>query len=411
VGAGREPEPAGRQSGRVLAIVAPGQGAQTPGFLTPWLEEPGFRARFEWLSTVASLDLVHYGTEADAEAIRATEIAQPLLVATGLVAALGIFPHPTDAFGKVSVVAGHSVGELTAAAGARVISAEQAMVLVRERGKAMAAAAGVAATGMTAVLGGDREEVLAVIEKHGLVAANDNGPGQVVAAGTMDQLQALADEPPEKARLMPLSVAGAFHTHHMEPAVEHLASLARSVSVHDPRTRFVSNRDGQVVHDGRDVLRRIVGQIANPVRWDLCLDTFADLGVTGVLEMPPAGTLTGIARRALKGVETFALKSPDQLDEAKAFCDKHGEFAEIDTTPTWRMVVSPAKGTFHIAAEAAAAEMLSSGSPIGEVASLRDRIEVTAAHGGQVVEWLVEDGDLVSPGQPLLRLHPEGGAA
>jgi [acyl-carrier-protein] S-malonyltransferase len=395
----------------VLVIVAPGQGAQTPGFLTPWLAEPEFRARFEWLSTVASLDLVHYGTEADADTIRATEIAQPLLVATGLVAALGIFPHPTDAFGKVSAVAGHSVGELTAAAGARVITAEQAMVLVRERGKAMAAAAAVTATGMTAVLGGDREQVLAVIEKHGLVAANDNGPGQVVAAGTMEQLQALADEPPEKARLVPLSVAGAFHTQHMEPAVAHLGSLARSVSVHDPRTRFVSNRDGQVVHDGRDVLRRIVGQIANPVRWDLCMDTFADLGVTGVLEMPPAGTLTGIAKRALRGVETFALKTPDQLDEAKAFCDKHGEFAEIDTTPTWRMVVSPAKGTFHIAAEAAAAELLPSGSPIGEVASLRDRISVTAAHGGQVVEWLVEDGDLVSPGQPLLRLHPEGAAS
>lgn len=395
----------------MLVIVAPGQGAQSPGFLTPWLESPEFRARFEWLSTVASLDLVHYGTEADAEEIRRTEIAQPLLVATGLVAALGIFPHPTDAFGKVSAVAGHSVGELTAAAGARVITAEQAMVLVRERGKAMAQAAAVTETGMTAVLGGDPDEVLATIEKHGLTAANNNGPGQVVAAGTTEQLAALAEEPPAKARLTSLSVAGAFHTHHMEPAVGHLASLARSVSVHDPRTRFVSNRDGQVVHDGRDVLRRIVGQIANPVRWDLCLDTFADLGVTGILEMPPAGTLTGIAKRALKGVETFALKGPDQLDEARAFCDKHGEFAEIDTSPTWRMVVSPAKGTFHVSEEAADADLLPSGTRIGEVASLRDRIAVTAAHGGQVVEWLVEDGDLVSPGQPLIRLHPEGGAA
>src|SRR4051812_41887342 len=209
--------PAGGQSGTVLVIVAPGQGAQTPGFLNPWLESPDFRNRFEWLSTVASLDLIHYGTEADADEIRRTEIAQPLLVATGLVAALGIFPHPTDAFGKVSAVAGHSVGELTAAAGARVISAEQAMVLVRERGKAMAEAAAVTATGMTAVLGGDRENVLAVLEKHGLVAANDNGPGQVVAAGTLEELQALADEPPEKARLVPLSVAGALHTPPQEP--------------------------------------------------------------------------------------------------------------------------------------------------------------------------------------------------
>jgi [acyl-carrier-protein] S-malonyltransferase len=275
----------------------------------------------------------------------------------------------------------------------------------------MAAAAAKTPTGMTAVLGGDREEVLALLEKHGLTAANDNGPGQIVAAGTLEQLQALADEPPEKARLVPLSVAGAFHTEHMKPAVGHLGALARSVSVHDPRTRFVSNKDGQVVHDGVDVLRRIVGQIANPVRWDLCMDAFADLGVTGILEMPPAGTLTGIAKRALKGVETFALKGPDQLEAARAFCDKHGEFAELDSSPTWRMVVSPAKGTFHIAAEAADADILDAGSPIGEVASLRDRISVSAAHGGQVVEWLVEDGDPVSPGQPLLRLHPAGSAS
>ncbi len=309
----------------MLVIVAPGQGAQSPGFLTPWLEDPTFAARFDWLATVAGIDLAHYGTEADADTIRDTKIAQPLLVATGLVAALDLFPHPADAFARIGAVAGHSVGELTAAAGARVITAEQAMVLVRERGNAMADAAATTATGMTAVLGGEREEVLAVIERHGLTPANDNGAGQVVAAGTMEQLAAFADAPPAKARLIPLSVAGAFHTSHMEPAVDRLTSLARSVSTHDPRTSVISNRDGQVVHDGRDVLRRMVGQIAHPVRWDLCMETMADLGVTGILEMPPAGTLTGIAKRALKGVETFALKTPDQLDDARDFCDKHGE--------------------------------------------------------------------------------------
>jgi [acyl-carrier-protein] S-malonyltransferase len=395
----------------VLVIVAPGQGAQSPGFLTPWLEDPTFASRLHWLSTVAGLDLAHFGTEADADTIRDTKIAQPLLVATGLVAALSLFPHPTDAFGKVGAVAGHSVGELTAAAGARVITAEQAMVLVRERGNAMARAAAATPTGMTAVLGGDREEVLAALAKHGLTPANDNGPGQIVAAGTVEQLAALADDPPAKARLMPLSVAGAFHTEHMAPAVGHLGTLARSVSVHDPRTRLISNRDGQVVHEGQEVLRRIVGQIASPVRWDLCLETMEDLGVTGILEMPPAGTLTGIAKRALKGVETFALKTPDQLDAAREFCAKHGETSEMDSSPTWRMVVSPVKGTFHMASDAADADVLAAGAPIGDVASLRDRISVTAAHGGQVVEWLVEDGDLVSPGQPLIRLHPEGGAA
>ncbi|MDP3894628.1 ACP S-malonyltransferase [Nocardioides sp.] len=309
----------------MLVIVAPGQGAQSPGFLQPWLEDPTFRARFDWLSTVAGVDLVRHGTESDAETIRATEVAQPLLVAAALVAALEVLPKPSEGRALVGAVAGHSVGELAAAAGAGVITAEQAMVLVRERGRAMAEAAAVTSTGMTAVLGGDRDEVLSVLGQHGLTPANDNGPGQIVSAGTADQLAALADAPPAKARLIPLSVAGAFHTEHMQPAVGHLAHLARSVSTHPPRTRIISNRDGAVVDDGREVLDRIVGQIASPVRWDLCLSTMADLGVTGLLELPPAGTLTGIARRALKGVDTFALKTPDQLDDARAFVTKHGE--------------------------------------------------------------------------------------
>ncbi len=390
-------------------IVAPGQGAQSPGFLSPWLEDPTFASRFGWLSTVAGLDLAHYGTEADAETIKDTQIAQPLLVATGLVAALQLFPRPTDAFTQIGAVAGHSVGELTAAAGARAITAEQAMVLVRERGRAMAEAAAVTPTGMTAVLGGDRDEVLAAIDKQGLTPANDNGPGQIVAAGTIDQLAAFAAEAPAKARLVPLSVAGAFHTDHMRPAVGHLAELARSVSTHDPRTPVISNRDGQVVRDGHDLLERIVGQIASPVRWDLCLETMQDLGVTGLLEMPPAGTLAGIAKRALKGVETLALKTPDQLDDARRFCAEHGQAPLVEAAPTWRLVVSPSQGTFHRAQEAAGAETFADGATIGEVATVQDSSPVIATDGGQVVEWLVQDGDPVSPGQPLLRLHPEVG--
>ncbi len=358
----------------MLVIVAPGQGAQTPGFLAPWLEDDTFATRMHWLSTVAGIDLAEHGTNSDADTIRDTQVAQPLLVATALVSSLELFPHPADAFGKIGAVAGHSVGELAAAAGARTITAEQAMVLVRERGRAMAEAAKVTPTGMTAVLGGDRDEVLAAADKHGLTPANDNGPGQVVVAGTMEQLAAFAEDPPEKARLMPLPVAGAFHTHHMAPAVDHLARLAGSVSIHDPRIPVISNRDGHVVHSGRDILRRIIGQIANPVRWDLCLDAMSDLGVTGILEMPPAGTLTGIAKRALKGVETFALKTPDQLDDARAFCDKHGEGSLIDTTPTWRMVVSPAKGTFTIDEAVADADLVPVGAEIGAVSSLRDTI-------------------------------------
>ncbi|MCD6641200.1 MAG: acyltransferase domain-containing protein [Nocardioides sp.] len=396
----------------MLVIVAPGQGAQTPGFLAPWLEEPTFADRIEWLSTVAGIDLAHHGTESDADTIRDTSIAQPLLVASGLVTALALFPHPADAFARIGGVAGHSVGELTAAVGARVLTAEQAMVLVRERGAAMADAARATATGMTAVLGGEREDVLATLERHGLTPANDNGPGQIVAAGTTEQLAALQTEPPARARLAPLSVAGAFHTAHMEPAVDRMRTLARSVSTHDPRTPVISNRDGKVVHDGREVLQRIVGQIAHPVRWDLCLETMADLGVTGILEMPPAGVLTGIAKRYFRGrdVETFALSTPDQLDDARAFCERHGEDSSMATSPTWRLVVAPVKGTFHVDEAAAAADVLPEGSTIGKVVSLRDHTHITAPHGGTIVEWLVHDGDLVAPGQPLLRLHPQGAA-
>jgi [acyl-carrier-protein] S-malonyltransferase len=393
----------------VLAIVAPGQGAQTPGFLTPWLSEPTFAERLNWLSAVSGLDLAHYGTEADADTIRDTAIAQPLLVASGLVAALELFPHPADAFPYVGVTAGHSVGEITAAAGVGVLSAEQAMVFVRERGRAMAAASAATPTSMTAVVGGNPDEVLAAIEAAGLTAANHNGSGQIVAAGTTEQLAAFAEHPPGRARLIPLSVAGAFHTVHMQPAVQHLADLAVAITTHDPRTRLLSNADGQVVHDGQEVLRRLVAQVASPVRWDLCMAAMADLGVTGLLEMPPAGTLTGIAKRNLKGVELFALNTPDQVSDAMDFVRQHGgqqSSSPIAGNPTWRLVVSPGKGQFSRTEDIDTNTVLPLDSTIGTVKNLRDQIPVSAPHGGVVVEWLVEDGDPVSPGQPLLRLYP-----
>jgi [acyl-carrier-protein] S-malonyltransferase len=272
---------------------------------------------------VAGLDLAHCGTEADADTIRDTKIAQPLLVAAGLLAGLGLLP--ADQLGRVGALAGHSVGELTAAGLSGALTAEEAVRLVRERGDAMAEAAAATPTSMTAVLGGDRDEVLAAIEKQGLTPANDNGPGQIVAAGTVEQLAAFAEEPPARARLIPLSVAGAFHTEHMAPAVARVDALAATITPQDPATRVISNADGEVVPSGSDVLARIVAQISRPVRWDLCMETMLELGVTGVLELPPAGTLTGIAKRGMKGVESFALKTPDQLDEARAFVDKHAD--------------------------------------------------------------------------------------
>jgi [acyl-carrier-protein] S-malonyltransferase len=393
----------------VLAIVAPGQGAQTPGFLGPWLTEPTFADRLTWLSAVSGVDLRHYGAEADAETIRDTAVAQPLLVAAGLLAALELFPRPADAYPLIGVAAGHSVGEITAAAGVGVLSAEQAMVFVRERGRAMAEASAATPTSMTAVIGGVAEEVLAAIEAEGLTPANNNGSGQIVAAGTKEQLAKLAAHPPYRARLVELSVAGAFHTVHMQPAVARLAELARAISTHDPRTRLLSNTDGQVVHDGRDVLRRLVNQVASPVRWDLCMAAMADLGVTGLLEMPPAGTLTGIAKRNLPGVQLFTLNTPDQLPDALDFVREHGGHAlasPIGGNPTWRLVVSPGKGQFARTEDVEADTVLPNNSTVGIVKNLRDEIPVNAPHGGIVVEWLVEDGDPVSPGQPLLRLYP-----
>jgi [acyl-carrier-protein] S-malonyltransferase len=390
----------------VLAVVAPGQGAQSPGFLLPWLDLPGTAERLEWLSVVSGVDLVAHGTISDADTIRDTAVAQPLLVGAGLVTLLALFPHPGTAFAKVGVGAGHSVGEITAAVGAGVLSAEQAMVLVRERGRLMAAAAATTPTGMSAVLGGDADEVVAAAERHGLTAANRNGAGQIVVAGTREQLAAFAADPPEGARVRPLEVAGAFHTDHMAPAVDALGRLARAVSTHDPRLPLLSNRDGRVVHDGREVLRRLVSQVSRPVRWDLCMGAMADLGVTGLIEIPPAGTLTGLAKRALPGVATVAVRTPDDLEAAWALIEEHGRPALLDTSPTWRLVVAPGKGTFDRATDARDGDVLDADATVGHVRTLRDTTPVVAPHGGVVVEWLVEDGDPVAPGQPILRLHP-----
>jgi [acyl-carrier-protein] S-malonyltransferase len=392
----------------VLAILAPGQGSQTPGFLAPWLELPRFAERMDWLSTVAGLDLVRYGTTGDADEIRDTAVAQPLLVAAGLVSLSALFPRPAHGFAVVGAAAGHSVGEITAAAGAGVISAEAAMVFVRERGRAMAAASATTPTGMTAVLGGDREQVLAKLAEHGLTAANDNGAGQVVAAGTLAQLAALAADGPEKARLIPLSVAGAFHTSHMGPAVDVLRGHARSITVADPRTRLLSNADGAVVHSGAEFLSRLVTQVSNPVRWDLCMETLADMGVTGIVELLPGGTLTGLAKRGLRGVASVALKTPDDLEAARALVAEHGTPNDLADAPTSRLLISPFSGTIGVG-DASAGASLKPGSSVGTVSTRRGaEVAICAPHGGTVAEWLVADGDPVSPGQPLVRLHPEG---
>lgn len=306
----------------MLAIVAPGQGAQTPGFLTPWLELPTFAAGLDWFSAVIGRDLAELGTTADTETIKDTAVAQPLLVAAALLTARELAGTDTHEL-RADLVAGHSVGELAAAALAGVFSPEAAMVLVRERGRSMAQAAAECPTSMVAIVRGEPEVVLAAIQDKGLTAANHNGKGQIVAAGTVEQLQALQDDPPAGARLIPLSVAGAFHTEHMATAIAHLKHLAAGITTHDPNIILLTNSDGSVVTSGRQGLDLIVRQVANPVRWDQCMTTMAERGITGLLELTPSGTLTGISKRNLGGVATFALNTPDQLDEARAFVAEH----------------------------------------------------------------------------------------
>ncbi len=305
----------------MLAILCPGQGAQTPGMLSPWLELPELGDTIDELSEAAQLDLRRLGTEADAETIRDTKVAQPLIVAASLLAYQAVFGQDT---GAVDLAAGHSVGELAAAAVAGVLGSRDALTLVGVRGRAMADAAAVTPTGMSAVVGGDPEEVDTAIARHGLTAANVNGGGQVVAAGTLDQLATLAAEPPAKARVVPLQVAGAFHTEHMAPAVTQVRNTAAELAPAEPRATLLSNADGAAVTSGADALDRIVAQIARPVRWDLCCHTMLDLGVTAAIELAPAGVLTGLARRTLPGVQTLALKSPDQIDAARELAREHG---------------------------------------------------------------------------------------
>ena len=305
----------------MLILVAPGQCAQTPGFLTPWLELPGAQDRLREWSDVIGLDLVHYGTNADADEIRDTAIAQPLLVAAGLLSGTALGAIADIAPGAV---AGHSVGEITAAAFAGVLTDVEALSLVRRRGLAMAEAAAITRTGMSALLGGDPDVSVAHLEKLGLTPANINGAGQIVAAGTLEQLAALNEDKPEGVRkVVALKVAGAFHTHHMAPAVDTLAEAAAKLAPADPKLTYVSNRDGRAVASGGEIVERLVGQVANPVRWDLCMETFKELGVTALLEVCPGGTLTGLAKRALPGVKTLALKTPDDLDAARELIAEH----------------------------------------------------------------------------------------
>ncbi|WP_449373194.1 ACP S-malonyltransferase [Arthrobacter psychrolactophilus] len=309
----------------MLAIVCPGQGSQSPGFLSPWLERPGVQEQLATLSDAAGIDLLAHGTTSDAETIKDTAVAQPLIVAAGLITAQALLGE--DIAGALAsrsvVIAGHSVGEITAAALTGTLSNADAMAFVRERANRMADAAAATPTGMAAVVGGDPAEVLAAIEAAGLTPANMNSKGQTVAAGTLEQIAALVAAPPAKARVIPLQVAGAFHTHHMAPAVSALEALAPSLTPHAPAVPLLSNYDGAVVPSGEAALASLIAQVSRPVRWALCMDTMSAMGVTGLIELAPAGTLTGLAKRGMSGIATVAVKTPDDLQAAQELLAAH----------------------------------------------------------------------------------------
>ncbi|MEV1330652.1 acyltransferase domain-containing protein [Micromonospora costi] len=385
----------------MLAVLSPGQGSQKPGFLTPWLDLPGAEARLRWWSALAGVDLVHLGTVAGADEIKDTARTQPLLVAAALLAAEQLPMH------DVAVTAGHSVGELGATALAGVLPAESAITLAGVRGREMAAACALEPTGMAAVLGGDPDEVLAAIEAHGLHPANRNGAGQVVAAGAVDNLDKLAAEPPARARIIRLQVAGAFHTPYMAPAEAALAAVAGGITPADPSRILLSNLDGSAVNHGREMVQRLVRQVTAPVRWDLCMRTLADLGVTGVIELPPAGTLAGLVKRELKGSaapEIVTLNTPDDLPAARDLVARHGVAPSHEPTISFRVVVAPSAGTFAPAQDLAEGDTVRAGQVVGHVATRQGPVEVTAHDGGVLTEWLAHHDDPVAPGQPLARI-------
>ncbi|MBY0177320.1 ACP S-malonyltransferase [Curtobacterium herbarum] len=310
----------------MIVVVAPGQGSQTPGFLAPWLEDSAVRDRVGQWSEAIGVDLAEHGTNSDADTIKDTALAQPLIVAAGLVTADALLADGRRDL--VGGVAGHSVGEFTAAAVAGVLTPTDAVSLVAERGRAMAAAAALEPTSMAAVLGGDADELAAALESLGLTAANHNGGGQTVVAGPADAIARLAAEPPAKARVIPLAVAGAFHTRFMAPAVDRVAPVAAAATVQDPTLPLWTNADGSQVEDGRHFVDLMVRQIASPVHWDAVMSSFQQAGVTGIIELAPAGALVGLAKRGLRGTPTAAIKTPEDLPAAVELL----ESAAADTT-------------------------------------------------------------------------------
>ena len=307
----------------MIVVVCPGQGAQTPGMLSPWLEVSEFKASIEAQQSASGVDLIAHGTLSDADTIRDTAVAQPLIVATGVASLAALAQGKSLSELGVAGVAGHSVGEITAAVAAGVFTAEQGIRFVKERGDAMAKAAALESTTMAAILGGDQAEVEAKLASLDLQPANYNGGGQIVAAGSVDAIAALQADPVAGTRVIPIQVAGAFHTRYMQPAVATLEAYAAGVTVADPSVTLWTNAGGRVIASGSEFVSLLVNQVSSPVRWDLCMAAMVEAGVTAVIELAPAGTLVGLAKRSMPGIETLAVKTPEHLDAARELISNH----------------------------------------------------------------------------------------
>jgi len=307
----------------MIVVVCPGQGSQTPGFLVPWLELAEFRTSIELMQSASGIDLITHGTLSDADTIRDTAVAQPLIVAAGVATMNTLLKGSTAAEAGISGVAGHSVGEITAAAVAGVFSPETAIKFVNERGQAMARAAALEPTSMAAILGGDQAEVEAKLSQLQLEPANYNGSGQIVAAGSVASINELQANPLAGTRVIPLQVAGAFHTRFMKPAVETLRIYSQSAEINDPEIKLWSNNGGRAISSGSEFVQLLVNQVSSPVRWDMCMAAMFEAGVTAMIELAPAGTLVGLAKRAMPGIETLAVKTPENLEAALALIDNH----------------------------------------------------------------------------------------
>ncbi len=307
----------------MIVVVCPGQGSQTPGFLAPWLELPSFKNSLLEMQAASGIDLVAHGTTSDADTIRDTAVAQPLIVGAGVATLAALLEGKSAKDAGIAGVSGHSVGEITAAVVAGVFDAETGIKFVSERGQAMAKAAALEATSMAAVLGGDQSDVEAKLAELELEPANYNGSGQIVAAGAANAIAELQANPLAGTRVIPLQVAGAFHTRFMKPAVETLRSYSTSVSIGEPQIKLWSNNGGLQIASGAEFVELMVNQVSSPVRWDLCMDAMVKAGVTAIIELAPAGTLVGLAKRAMPGVEAVAVKTPENLEAALSLINNH----------------------------------------------------------------------------------------